>query len=221
MRIEDFVVRIKYDYFVLILTKDSNVGFVAEIDYLLIHTILDENSDALRIAVWNKIHGSLNSIEVPGAIGTDCNFAGINRRRSFSSAEFPAIDSNNPFETAIRQSQHSWINLNIIGFVIFQKIVVRIDGCGVVADNHWVKMEPIGKATDDSQLIIIRSGKRSAGWRSRFCIGIGEAPRNVFVWDRRIRRRGRRSRLGRTRRDAQVQSINQTIIRCIVNANLS
>jgi len=98
---------------------------------------------------------------------------------------------------------------------------MRIDRCHVVMDDHRIEVEGVCETSNDRQLKVTRRGYGHAGGSAGNGVGVGEAGRGVFVWDRRVRCRWTSSRCRWAGRDTEVQSVDQFVVRCIVDANLS
>ena len=66
--IEDFFVQIFDNNFVPVFAQYCYVGLVAKINDFLVYAIFDENCEMFWIVIWNKINGSLNSIEITRSV---------------------------------------------------------------------------------------------------------------------------------------------------------
>ena len=153
VRVEDFVVGVKHLDLVPVLAEERDVRLVAEINDLLIRAVPDEDGDALGIVVGDEIDRALHGVEIPGAVAGDHEPRRIRGRRALLVEKVQPLFPLKPVKLPSARVSTPGIDLHVICLVVLQKIVVRVDGRHVVVDDHGVKVEGIGEAADDGQLV--------------------------------------------------------------------
>ncbi len=68
VRIENLVVGIEDDGLLPVLPENCDIGFVAEIYDLFIHSVFDKNGERIRTVIGNRVNGPLDGIEIAPAI---------------------------------------------------------------------------------------------------------------------------------------------------------
>jgi hypothetical protein len=97
---------------------------------------------------------------------------------------------------------------------------MRIDRRDIVVDDHRIEVKAVAEPADDGELVVARRRHRSTGWCSWRRVRIRRMRARVRVGRRRIWRCRPCHTGSRTGRDAQVERVDEPVVRRIINANL-
>ena len=181
MRVEDFVIGIMHHDFVAIFAEECYVCLVAKVDDLLVIAVFDEDCRALRSIIGDEINRSLHGIEIACSVAADDQPLRTGGRRRLFGRKGPAGFTADSGKAAAGDGQDIRIDLHVIGFVVFEEIVVRIDGRCIAVNDDGVKMKRVREAADNRQLIIVRRGQCRPGRCAGFGVGVCETAGNVLI----------------------------------------
>ena len=222
MGVEHFVVGIMHAGAVHAGSFYFYVRFVAGINDFFIVAGAHEDDGRLIRKVGDEVQRSLHRVEIPLSAGIHNQGVGGCRRGGFG-GECPCIGLCDAFEFSAWKGDGAFVDGHVIGFPVFQHVVVRVDGGDGVAHDDGMEVESVGEPADDVQLVFMGCGLCHARRRAWTGILVGrDIGACVIIWNLCVvafRPIGPafRGACG----DAQVEAVYQTVCAGLVDADHS
>jgi hypothetical protein len=162
MRIEDFVVRVEDDDRVAVFPDDGQVRLVAEVDNLLVAAVAHEDGGAARTPIGYEVDCALHGVEIAAAVGGHDDARGVRWRRPSLRCEGPAGGAADAAEAAIGEAQDSGIDLHVVGRLVLEQVVMRVDRRDGVVHDDRIEVKPVAEPADDRELGVAGRGNGGA-----------------------------------------------------------